>query len=247
MRHEHTASPSARTVLVAGDDSSERSLLVALLARDTGLVLLQAADAEATRTMLLARTPRIDALLLDGRLDGHDGALLCENLRCSRVVVPILVVGSDSEAAVVRSLNAGANDYLSRPLRPAELAARLRAQLRTHEVSDDAVLLIGPFQFRPTLRQLLDSNTGQRILLTEKETAVLKCLYRAEGKVVPRVVLLHEVWGYSPTASTHTVETHVYRLRQKIGPHAAQQRLLLSDARGYRLDPNWDRPGPPTR
>src|SRR5690606_31953951 len=96
------------------------------------------------------------------------------------------------------------------------LLARMRAHLRQHEQSEDAVFTIGPYTFKPAAKLLLDEEKNQKIRLTEKETAILKFLYRAGDKPVGRDILLNEVWGYNSEVTTHTLETHVYRLRQKI-------------------------------
>ena len=76
----------------------------------------------------------------------------------------------------------------------------------------------------------------KKIRLTEKETNILKYLYRAPEGVVPRDVLLHEVWGYNAGVTTHTLETHIYRLRQKIEPEPSNARLLVTESGGYRLN-----------
>ena len=85
--------------------------------------------------------------------------------------------------------------------------------------------------------KLLVTEDGRKVRLTEKETNILKYLYRAQGKPVARDELLSEVWGYNATVTTHTLETHIYRLRQKVEPDPANARLLLTDAGGYRLQP----------
>ena len=139
---------------------------------------------------------------------------------------------------VVRGLDSGANDYISKPFRLAELLARLRAQLRIFENSEDAVFKIGPFIFRPSAKQLVEPAKNRRIRLTEKEAAILKFLYRAGPKPVARQVLLNEVWGYNAAVTTHTLETHIYRLRQKIEPDPSNSRLLLTEGGGYRLNPD---------
>ena len=113
---------------------------------------------------------------------------------------------------------------------------RGRVEIRQHGQSEDAVFAIGPYTFRPASKLLVDGNGG-KIRLTEKETSILKYLYRAGERVVTRDVLLHEVWGYNAGVTTHTLETHVYRLRQKIEPEPANARLLLTEAGGYRLAP----------
>jgi len=153
--------------------------------------------------------------------------------------VPIVMLtGSDEEADVVRGLDSGANDYVAKPFRLAELLARLRAQLRIFENSEDAVFAIGPYVFRPSAKLLQDPVANRRIRLTEKEAAILKFLYRAGTRPVPRQVLLNEVWGYNAAVTTHTLETHIYRLRQKIEPDPQISRLLLTEGGGYRLDPD---------
>jgi DNA-binding response OmpR family regulator len=114
--------------------------------------------------------------------------------------------------------------------------ARIRVQLRSHEQSENAVFHVGPYEFRPAQKLLLDA-AKKKVRLTEKETNILKYLYRAGGKPVAREELLAEVWGYNAGVTTHTLETHIYRLRQKIEPDSASARLLLTEAGGYRLAP----------
>ena len=122
-------------------------------------------------------------------------------------------------------------------LRSVGIAGAVRAQLRVFDNSEDAVFTIGPYLFRPSVRLLLQPARNRKIRLTDKETSILKFLYRAGGKTVPRQVLLNEVWGYSSAVTTHTLETHIYRLRQKAEPDPSQPRLLLTESGGYRLDP----------
>jgi DNA-binding response OmpR family regulator len=135
-------------------------------------------------------------------------------------------------------LEAGANDYVVKPFRSAELLARLRAQLRLFEDSEDATFSIGPYVFRPAARLLQDPARKSRIRLTDKEKGLLKVLYRAGARPVPRQKLLQEVWGYNPAVTTHTLETHIYRLRQKIEPDPDNCRLLVTRDGGYQLNPS---------
>ena len=141
-----------------------------------------------------------------------------------------------ADADAILGLDAGANDYVTKPFRFAVLLARIRAHLRSHEQSEDAVFTIGPYEFRPAAKVLMDAK-GKKVRLTEKETNILKYLYRAGAKPVSREELLTEVWGYNAGVTTHTLETHIYRLRQKIEPEPGHARLLLTDAGGYRLQP----------
>jgi DNA-binding response OmpR family regulator len=159
-------------------------------------------------------------------------------MRREGVRSPILMLtAADSDADTVLGLDAGANDYIVKPFRLHVLLARLRAQLRQHEQSEDAVFTIGPYTFRPSAKLLLDEPKRRKVRLTEKETAILKYLYRAGGRVIGRDILLNEVWGYNSGVTTHTLETHVYRLRQKIERDPANAQLLVTEPGGYRLAP----------
>jgi DNA-binding response OmpR family regulator len=146
-----------------------------------------------------------------------------------------MLTASDTDADTILGLDAGANDYVTKPFRLGVLLARLRAQLRQHEQSEDAVFSIGPYTFKPSSKLLIDESGQKKIRLTEKETAILKFLYRAGDKVVSRETLLGEVWGYNTGVTTHTLETHVYRLRQKIELDPSNAQILITEPGGYRL------------
>jgi len=124
----------------------------------------------------------------------------------------------------------------TKPCRFGVLLARIRAQLRQHEQSEDAVFKIGPYTFKPSAKMLVDDG-DKKVRLTEKETAILKFLYRTGVKTVGRDILLHEVWGYNSGVTTHTLETHIYRLRQKIERDPSNAELLVTEAGGYKLVP----------
>jgi DNA-binding response OmpR family regulator len=149
----------------------------------------------------------------------------------------IMLTAADSDADTILGLDAGANDYITKPFRLNVLLARLRAQLRQHEQSEDAVFSVGPYTFMPSSKILLDDETNKKIRLTEKETAILKYLYRSGDKVVGRDTLLGEVWGYNAGVTTHTLETHVYRLRQKIERDPSHAEILVTEPGGYKLIP----------
>jgi DNA-binding response OmpR family regulator len=156
-------------------------------------------------------------------------------MRANAVGVPIVVLAETADdSATVLVLDAGATDYVTKPFRVNVLLARLRAHLRQSEFRDDAVLTIGPYAFRPGAKLLSDANGRRKVRLTEKETAILKFLYRA-GRTIGRDILLGEIWGYSAEVTTHTLETHVYRLRRKIERNPAKAEILVTEPGGYRL------------
>lgn len=178
-----------------------------------------------------------DTIILDVGLPDMDGRDLCRLMRRNGVKSPIIMLtGADTEADTILGLDSGANDYVTKPFKLAVLLARLRAQLRQHELSEEAVFPLGPYTFQPARKILIDEN-DRKIRLTEKETAILKYLYRTGKGLVSRDKLLHEVWGYNAEVTTHTLETHVYRLRQKIERDPANAEILITEKGGYRLGP----------
>jgi len=191
----------------------------------------------ATRGIKALKDGHYDMVLLDVDMPDLDGREACKIMRRNGYSGPIIMLtGEDSESATILGLDAGANDYVTKPFRFAVLLARIRAHLRQHEQSEDAVFRIGPYTFKPAAKMLVTED-GRKIRLTEKESAILRFLYRAGEKVVSRDTLLHEVWGYNAGVTTHTLETHVYRLRRKIEPSPSQAELLVTESGGYKLVP----------
>ena len=231
--------PTPRLVLVVEDDAALRATLAEQIAAEGGFRAEEAGSAAEAEAKLAEDGARYDAVLLDIGLPDGDGRELCAKLRREGKKMPVIMLtGADAEQDVVRGLDAGANDYIAKPFRLNELLARVRAQLRVFDNSEDAVFTIGPYMFRPSAKLLMEPARNRKIRLTEKEGAILKFLYRAASRPVPRQVLLNEVWGYNAAVTTHTLETHIYRLRQKIEPDPSNARLLLTEGGGYRLDPH---------
>ncbi len=227
-----------RPVLIVDDDAALRATLCEQLALEGEFAPEEAGTAAEAEEVLTGANSRFDAVLLDIGLPDGDGRELCVRLRRQGLKIPIIMLtGADAEQDVVRGLDAGANDYIAKPFRLNELLARLRAQLRVFDNSEDAIFIVGPYSFRPSAKLLMEAARNRKIRLTEKESAILKYLYRAGGRPVGRQVLLNEVWGYNSAVTTHTLETHIYRLRQKIEPDPGNARLLLTEGGGYRLDP----------
>lgn len=227
---------TGRKILVVDDDTALRHSLSEQLRLHEEFLPTEAGT--AAEALEMVGREYYDALLLDVGLPDMDGRELCRLMRRSGVRSPILMLtGADSEADTVLGLDSGANDYITKPFRLTVLLARLRAQLRQHELTDDAVFNIGPYLFRPGAKLLLDDGGHKKVRLTEKETAILKYLYRAGDRTIGRDILLNEVWGYNSGVTTHTLETHIYRLRQKIERDAGTPELLVTEPGGYRLVP----------
>jgi DNA-binding response OmpR family regulator len=224
---------NAKKILLVDDDDDLREALAEQLVMTEEFDTFEA-DSGASG-MTRAREQLYDLVILDVGLPDVDGRELCKLMRKQGVKCPIVMLtGQDSDADQILGLDAGANDYVTKPFKFPVLLARIRAQLRQHEQSEDAVFQLGPYSFRPAMK-LLVAEDERKVRLTEKETNILKFLYRAGDSTVPRDVLLHEVWGYNAGVTTHTLETHIYRLRQKIEPDPSNARLLVTETGGYRL------------
>jgi DNA-binding response OmpR family regulator len=223
-----------KQVLIVDDDSTLRHSLAEQLELHEGFAVHQAGDGR--QALAAVKEHHFEVILMDVGLPDTDGRDLCRLMRRQGVKTPIIMLtAADSDADTILGLDSGANDYIPKPFRLGVLLARLRAQLRQFELSDDATFPIGPYAFRPSAKMLVAGEAGRRIHLTEKETAILKYLYRMGDRPVAREVLLDEVWGYNAGVTTHTLETHIYRLRQKIEPDPARSRILVTEPGGYRL------------
>ena len=226
---------TARKILVIDDEEDLRESLTDQIARHEEFETTSAGT--AAEGMAKAKAENVDLILMDVGLPDMDGREACKLLRKNGFKGPIVMLTAQaSDSDTILGLESGANDYITKPFKFAVLLARIRAQLRQHEQSEDAVFTIGHYSFKPAAKLLLDDNGG-KVRLTEKETSILKYLYRAGEKVVSREVLLHEVWGYNAGVTTHTLETHIYRLRQKIEKDPSSAELLVTETGGYKLVP----------
>jgi DNA-binding response OmpR family regulator len=222
-----------KKILLVDDDDDLREALSEQLIMTEDFDVFEAEN--GTNAMDRVKEALYDLVILDVGLPDTDGRELCRLMRKQGVKCPILMLtGHDSDSDTILGLDAGANDYVSKPFKFPVLLARIRAQLRQHEQSEDAVFTLGPYTFKPAQKMLITEDE-KKVRLTEKETNILKFLYRATDGVVARDVLLHEVWGYNAGVTTHTLETHIYRLRQKIEPDPSNARLLVTESGGYRL------------
>ena len=233
--HGKRAMGNSRKILIVDDDEILREMLQEQLSLHEEF---EVRDVEnGTEALKAIEEDHYDLVLLDVDMPDMDGREVCKIMRRRGYKGPVIMLtAKDSEADTILGLDSGANDYVTKPFRLPVLLARMRAHLRQFENSEDAVFRIGPYTFKPAQKMLLTED-GRRIRLTEKETAILKFLYRAGGRTVTRETLLHEVWGYNAGVTTHTLETHIYRLRQKIEKEPSRAEILLTESGGYRLAP----------
>ena len=223
-----------KTILLIDDDDDLREALTEQFVITEEFAVVEAGTgADALQHL---KNGLFDLLIVDVGLPDTDGRELCRLMRKQGLKTPVIMLtGHATDADTILGLDAGANDYVTKPFKFPVLLARIRSQLRQHEQSEDAVFKLGPYSFRPALKLLVCAD-DTKIRLTEKETNILKFLYRAPIPVVPRDMLLQEVWGYNAAVTTHTLETHIYRLRQKIEPDPTNVQLLLTETGGYRLN-----------
>ncbi len=224
---------AVRKILLVDDDDDLREALSEQLVMTEDFDVFEAANgAEGIEKI---KQGLYDLIILDVGLPDTDGRELCRRMRKTGVKCPIMMLtGHDTDSDTILGLDAGANDYVAKPFKFPVLLARIRAQLRTHEQSEDAVFALGHYTFKPAQKMLVDAK-DKKVRLTEKETNILKFLYRQQSAVVAREMLLHEVWGYNAGVTTHTLETHIYRLRQKIEVDPSNARLLVTENGGYKL------------
>jgi len=227
---------TGKRILIVDDDTALLEMLGEQLKLHEDFAIVTAET--GARSLELAKADTFDVIILDVGLPDIDGRDVCRLMRKNGVKSPIIMLtGADTDADTILGLDAGANDYVTKPFKLGVLLARLRAHIRQHERSDDAVFTIGPYTFQPSAKMLVNNATNKKIRLTDKEAAILKYLYRAGDRVVGRDVLLDEVWGYNAGVTTHTLETHVYRLRQKIERDPSNAEILITEPGGYRLSP----------
>jgi DNA-binding response OmpR family regulator len=226
---------TTKKILIVDDDDMLRDSLKEQFALHDEFSVADAAN--ATAGIKAAKADHADLVLLDVNLPDMDGREACKIMRRNGYKGPILMLtGQISDSDTILGLDSGANDYITKPFRFGVLLARVRAHLRQHEQSEDAIFKVGPYTFKPSAKMLIRDD-NRKIRLTEKETAIIKFLYRAGEQVVGRDVLLHDVWGYNAGVTTHTLETHIYRLRQKIERDPGHAELLVTEGGGYKLVP----------
>ena len=227
--------PNTRKILIVDDDPELRDALTEQLSLHEEFEAVAAEN--GSKGMQAAKAEQIDLVIMDVGLPDIDGREAVRILRRNGFKAPIIMLtGHDTESDTILGLDSGANDYITKPFHFAVLLARIRTQLRQHETSEDAVFTIGPYTFRPSSKMLLNPK-GSKVRLTEKETSILRYLYRAGQRPASRETLLQEVWGYNSEVTTHTLETHIYRLRQKIEKDAAAPVILVTEVGGYKLVP----------
>ena len=223
-----------KKILIVDHDDGVRNTIAQRITLIEEHIAIQAATGE--QVLALVKDQHFEMILLDVDLPDIDGRDLCRLMRRQGVKTPIIILGSDDgDAEVILALDSGASDYVAKPFHLGVLLARIRAHQRQFEQFDDATFPIGPYAFRPSTKFLINRETDKKIHLTEKEVALLKYLYHMGDRPAERKALLDQVWGYSADVTSHTLESHIYRLRQKVEPDPTNAQILVTERDGYRL------------
>jgi DNA-binding response OmpR family regulator len=231
------AMAAKRSILIVEDDAALQEVLADHLAGEHGFTIFTAETLDEAGKIIDEEGRPFDAVILDVGMPDGDGRDFCANLRRRGHKMPVIIMtGRDGERDIVRGLDSGANDYIAKPFRVNELLARLRAHWRVFDDSEEATFALGPFTFRPSKKLLHNPSNNHRIRLTSKEVEILKYLFRSEVRRVDREILLHAIWGHNAAVTTHTLETHIYRLRQKIETDPRFPTLLVFESGGDRLN-----------
>ena len=226
---------NSKKIIIIDDDDMLRDTLKDQFSLHDEFAVTDAAT--ATAGVKAVKADHADLVILDVNLPDMDGREACKIIRRNGYKGPVIMLtGQTSDSDTILGLDSGANDYIAKPFRFGVLLARIRAHLRQHEHSEDAVFKVGPYSFKPSAKMLVRDD-NKKIRLTEKETAIIKFLLRSGEQIVGRDVLLHDVWGYNAGVTTHTLETHVYRLRQKIERDPSHAEILVTEGGGYKLVP----------
>jgi two-component system, OmpR family, response regulator MtrA len=220
------------TLLLVEDDARIRGALRLALA-DEGYRVVEAGTGEQALERLAEVTP--DVVLLDLMLPGMDGLTVCGRIRERGDLPIIMVTARTASHEVIAGLEAGADDYVSKPVDAGELAARIRALLRRTRADQDDTVRLGELNVRPVEGRVL--RDGEEIPLTKTEFRLLCVLATAKGAVVTREQLLERVWDYGYFGDTRLLDVHIRRLRRKIEPDPAHPTLILTvRGVGYRAD-----------
>ena len=235
MRTGSKTITQANRILVVDSDSKLRGALCEQLVAGGRFEVHEAETAAYGHRFL--SDGEFSFLVVSAALSDISGYEFCEQVRRLGIVVPIIFIAEElQELPSSLNVDEARIQFFKRPFRLAALVSSIEHCIMLTQQKDKEGFAIGPYIFKFTDKVLLLKKTPLvKVRLTEKEASILDYLCRAQKRVVPRDVLLAEVWGYSDGVTTHTLETHVYRIRKKIEADPSDAKLLITEPGGYRL------------
>ena len=190
---------------------------------------------DETRALTQINNNFCDLVIINSQSSALKECNLTKSLRLAGYKKPIIMlINRNSNLDIPDYQSNKADEYIVKPFRYPVLLKSIETQLHKFKKSENTQYNIGNYVFKPNSK-ILESNENRSIRLTEKENNILKFLYKNLGNFISREILLHEVWGYNSTVTTHTLETHIYRLRQKIEDDPSNACFLITEPGGYKL------------
>jgi len=173
-------------------------------------------------------------IIVNSTLPDMDGVELCSLIRKKEITTPIIFLSDEKLNTKIFTGNE-VDEIVLKPFKIVDILEKIQRQISRYENSKHTTFIINKFKFLPGTRDLISQEDGSVTRLTEKESAILKFLYSAECQIVPRELLLKELWGYNAKVTTHTLETHIYRLRQKLEIDSSNTKSIITETGGYKL------------
>ena len=230
---EFHMSSSTKILLVNSDRDLSEALIYQLSLNDKYQII----ESDVDNVFTQINNNSFNIVIINSQPSKLNGQNLTKKLRTGGFKNPIIMLITQSDASNVdNKLTIEANEFIIKPFKYPELLKSIELHLRQFQRTEDTQYNLGAYLFKPNSK-ILEADGNKSIRLTEKENDILKFLYQNLKTIVSRETLLHEVWGYNSKVTTHTLETHIYRLRQKIEIDPANACFLITETGGYRLNP----------
>jgi len=224
--------PSTKILLINNDKDLGEALVFQLTLIEKYQII---ETKDETSALAQINNNLCDLIIINSQSSKLKGYNLTKSLRTVAYKKPIIMlINQKTDLDIPDVQGHEADEYIIKPFRYSVLLKSIETQLYKFKKSENTQYDIGNYVFKPNSK-ILESNENGSIRLTEKENNILKFLYKNLGNVIRRETLLHEVWGYNSKVTTHTLETHIYRLRQKIEDDPSNACFLITEPGGYKL------------
>jgi DNA-binding response OmpR family regulator len=224
--------PSTKILLINNDKDLGEALVFQLTLVEKYQII---ETTDETSALVQINNNFCELVIINSQFSALKECNITKNLRLAGYKKPIIIlINQNSNLDNSDDHNHKADEYMIKPFRYPVLLKSIETQLHKFKKSENTQYTIGNYVFKPNSK-ILESNEGRSIRLTEKENNILNFLYKSSGNVINRETLLHEVWGYNSKVTTHTLETHIYRLRQKIEDDPSNACFLITKPGGYKL------------